>query len=78
MLKGPILKKGVPTEILVTLSANTGKMYINGKKASSNGRMTLNPDDVNATECYLGRGRDGNYFKGAIDKFEVYSVPVKN
>jgi hypothetical protein len=77
-LMGPVLKKGVPTEILVTLSGNTGKMYVNGKTVASNGRMTLNPDDVNATECYLGRGRDGNYFKGMIDMLEVYSVPVKN
>ena len=77
-LKGPALKKGVPTEIMVVLSADTGKMYINDKEVDSNKKMTLNPDDVNATECYLGRDRDGNYFKGAIDKFEIYSVSLKD
>ena len=27
---------------------------------------------------YLARGRDGNYFKGAVDKCEVYSVALPN
>ena len=77
-LKGPALKKGVPTQILVILSEDSGKLFINDKEAASNEKMTLNPDDVNATECYLGRGRKGNYFKGAIDTFEIYSVAIKD
>jgi len=77
-LKGPALKKGIPTQILVILSEDSGKLFINDKEAASNEKMTLNPDDVNATECYLGRGRKGNYFKGAIDTFEIYSVAIKD
>jgi hypothetical protein len=77
-LKGPALKRGVPTEIMVVLSADTGKLFVNDAEVDSHKKMTLNPDDVNATECYLGRGRDGNYFKGAIDTFEIYSVSLKD
>lgn len=77
-LEGPALKQGVPTEILVVLSADTGTLWIDGREVARNEKMTLNPDDVNATECYLGRGRDGDYFRGEIDLFEVYSVALKD
>jgi hypothetical protein len=77
-LKGPALKKGVPAQILVILSEDSGKLYINDKEVASNKKMTLDPDHVNATECYLGRGRNGNYFRGAIDTFEIYSVAIKD
>jgi len=77
-LKGPALKRGVPTEIMVVLSADSGKLFVDDEEVDSNKKMSLNPDDVNATECYLGRGRGGNYFKGAIDAFEIYSVSLKD
>ena len=77
-LNGPALKHGVPTEIMVVLSADTGKLLVNEEEVDENKMMTLNPDDVKATECFLGRAREGKYFKGAIDSFEIYSVPLKD
>ncbi|MBT3296065.1 MAG: hypothetical protein HN919_14535 [Verrucomicrobia bacterium] len=77
-IKGPTLKQGVLTEIMVVLSADSGKLFVDDEEVAGNTEMTLNPDDVNATECYLGRGRGGNYFKGTIDAFEVYSVSLKD
>ncbi len=75
-LEGPPLEAGRPTEILVILSGNTGKLFLDGEEAARNDAMTLNPDDVEATACYLGRGRDGAFFRGEIDNLEIYSVPL--
>jgi hypothetical protein len=77
-IEGPGLKKGVMTEVMVILSADVGLMFIDGKEVGRNDKMTLNPDDINATECYLGRGRNGNYFKGLIDSLEIYSVAQRD
>lgn len=78
VLKGPALKSGKWTELAVVLSGDTGKLVVDGVATDKNSVMTLNPDDINATECYLGRGRTGGYFKGLIDSFEIYSLPLEN
>lgn len=77
-LRGPALKKGEWTELLVVLSEDTGRLFLDGREADRNDAMTWNPDQIKATECYLGRGRSGGYFKGRIDNLEIYSVPLKN
>ncbi len=77
-VQGPALKKNEWTDIMVLLSENTGRLFINDTEVARNGTMTFNPDQIGATACYLGRGRDGGYFKGQIDNFEIYSVPVKD
>jgi len=68
------------THIAVTLSGNTGALYVNGTPVATNTSMTLNPDDCNgpntaaADNCnYIGKGSSGNYFNGQIDEFRVYS-----
>jgi hypothetical protein len=75
---GPALIRGKPTEVMVVLSQDAGMLYIDGKEAARNKAMTLDPDDVNATHCYLGRGLKGNFFTGKIDSLEIYSVPTKD
>ncbi|MFC1601506.1 DUF6055 domain-containing protein [Candidatus Sumerlaeota bacterium] len=75
-IKGPALARGKMTEVMVILSEDMGKLFIDGKEVGRNDKMTFDPDDVEATECYLGRGRDGNFFKGLIDSLEIYSVPA--
>lgn len=62
--------------MMVELSGNTGRLLIDGKEVGRNDNMTLNPDDVGATMCCLGRSKKGDYFKGRIDKFEIYSIPA--
>ncbi len=63
--------------VAVTLSGNTGTLYLNGAQVGQNVAMTLNADDLNAplmeNANYLGRGNSGNYFQGSIDDFRVYS-----
>ena len=78
VLKGPAMKKGVWTEVLVVLSEDTGRLFLDGKEVGRNDTMTWNPDDIKATQCYLGRGRNGDYFKGQIDNLAIYSVPLKD
>jgi hypothetical protein len=77
-LTGPPLKANTPTDLMVVLSSDLAKIFINDKEAAVNRAMSLNPDSIRATECYLGRGRDGEFFKGFIDNFEIYSVPLKD
>jgi len=77
-IEGPGLKEGEMTEIMVILSEDIGMLFVDGKEISRNEKMTLNPDDINATECYLGRGRNGHYFKGQIDSLEIYSVALRD
>ena len=61
-------------EVKVMLSEDTGTLYVNGNAVDENTRMTLNPEDVRATTCYLGRGLSGDYFDGQIDTVSVYSI----
>ncbi len=77
-LTGPPVDTAKPTELMVVLSGDTGKLYHNGMEVAANNKMTLNPEDVDATACYLGRGRKGGFFEGEIDNLEVYSVPLED
>jgi len=38
--------------------------------------MTLRPDSIRATQCYLGRGFKRDWFDGKIDRFTIHSVPL--
>jgi hypothetical protein len=77
VLKG---KHGLPigkwAEANLMLSDDTGMLYVDGRLVAKKDKMTLNPDDIRATTCYLGRGLGGNYFSGLVDSFGVYSVSL--
>ena len=70
-------KTGLPSgqclQVQVMLSGNTGRLFVNGALVDRNDGMTLNPEDIRATICLLGRGLSGNYFEGLIDRFSIYS-----
>ncbi|WP_322923688.1 LamG-like jellyroll fold domain-containing protein [Paenibacillus campi] len=61
--------------VAVTLSGNTGKLYINGKLAGSNEGITLNPHDLMTREAYLGKSRFAAdaYLKGSLDEVNIYN-----
>ncbi len=63
------------THIAVTLSGNTGKLYINGDSVSANTGMTINPSELGATiNNYIGRSQFADpYLKGSIDDFRIYN-----
>ncbi|MCX6343585.1 MAG: DUF6055 domain-containing protein [Armatimonadetes bacterium] len=65
--------------VTVTLSGDTGTMYVNGVQVAANASMTLNPDDCNGANIsgagnlnFLCKGNAGNYFTGQIDDFRIY------
>lgn len=68
------LKKGVWVTAQVVVAGSRATLLLNGVKAAGNDKMTLHPDSIRATQCYLGRGLQGGYFGGLIDRFTVHSV----
>ena len=67
------LKKGVWVTARVVLNGTRATLFLNGVKAAENDKMTLHPDSIRATQCYLGRGLHGGFFGGLIDRFTVHS-----
>jgi hypothetical protein len=77
VLEGPALARDKWAEVMIVLAGDTGKLIIDGAVVATDTAMTLNPEDIGATQCYLGRGREGGYFRGRIDSFEVYTVALE-
>jgi hypothetical protein len=67
---------GVPpdvwTRVQIVLEGSRATLSVNGKKVAEKKSMTLKPDSVGATECYLGRGVNGGYFNGMLDRFTIH------
>ncbi|MFU8871808.1 beta-L-arabinofuranosidase domain-containing protein [Micromonospora sp. SL4-19] len=60
--------------LAVTLSQNTGTLYVNGQQAGQNTNMTLNPSNLgNPGNRWIGRSQYGDPFLDAtIDEFHVF------
>ncbi len=64
--------------VAVTLSGDTGRLYVNGVLVATNAAMTLNPSDIRPTQNFIG---DSQYaadplFNGRIDDFRVYNYAL--
>lgn len=68
------LAEGVWKHVAVTLSGNTGILYVDGAEAARNTNMTLKPSSLGATtQNYIGRSQwNDPYFNGLIDDFRIY------
>lgn len=68
------LAAGVWTHVAVTLSGNTGTLYVNGTAVATNTAMTLRPSSLGATgQNWIGRSQwPDPYFNGRIDDFRLY------
>jgi hypothetical protein len=73
-LSAPALTPGKWTDVTVALRDGVGTLVLDGKVIGNSSSMKLHLDDIRATECLLGGGRKGGYFKGMIDCFMVYAV----
>jgi hypothetical protein len=63
------------SHVAVTLSGNTGTLYVNGQPVGTNTNMTLTPADLGATtQNWIGRSQFGaDPFLGAtVDDFQIY------
>ena len=63
------------SHVAVTLSGNTGTLYVNGQPVGTNPNMTLNPSDLGSTnQNWIGRSQypADPYLAGTVDDFQVY------
>lgn len=74
-LSGPALPTNVWTHVAVTISGDTGKLFVNGAAVATNTGMTINPGDVGTKFNYLGRSRFSAdpLFTGRFDDFRFVS-----
>ena len=74
-LNGPAFPVGVWTHVAVTISGDTGKLFVDGAPVATNTSMTINPIDVGTKYNYLGRSRftADPLFGGRFDDFRFVS-----
>jgi hypothetical protein len=73
------LSAGVWYHVAVTLSGNTGILYVNGVAVGTNSAMTLTPSSLGTTaNNYIGRSQYSAdpYLNGVIDEFRIYGVAL--
>jgi O-glycosyl hydrolase len=74
-LDGPVLSAGTWYHVAITLSGNTGTLYVNGAVAATNTSMTIHPASLGTTtQNFLGKSQYSDPgFQGSIDDFRIYS-----
>jgi glucuronoarabinoxylan endo-1,4-beta-xylanase len=68
------LATGAWTHVAVTLSGNTGILYVNGGEVGRNSSMSLTPDSLGVTtQNYIGKSQYADpYLDGRVDDFRIY------
>lgn len=75
-LNGPALSTGQWYHVAITLTGDTGTMYLNGTPVATNTNMTASPSDLGfTTQNYLGHSQYAADppLRGRIDDFRIYS-----
>jgi hypothetical protein len=63
------------SHVAVTLSGNTGTLYVNGQPVATNTNMTITPADLgNTTQNWIGRSQfiADPYLAATVDDFQIY------
>jgi hypothetical protein len=62
------------SHVAVTVSGNTGTLYLNGTPVATNANMTLHPSNLgNTNQNWIGRSQFGDPFLNAtVDDFQIY------
>jgi hypothetical protein len=62
------------SHVAVTLSGQTGTLYVNGSAVATNTNMTLDPSDLGTTDQnWIGRSQYGDpLLNGSVDDFQIY------
>lgn len=63
-------------ELSLVLSGDTGILQVDGKTVARGNGITLNPDDLRAATCLVGRSLEGDFFAGELEDVSIYSVPL--
>lgn len=75
-LSAPALVKDRPTKVGVMMSGDIAKLFVDDVMVAERKDMTLHPDDIRATRCYLGGGFKGDPFGGTIHRFTIHSIAL--
>ena len=71
------LATGKWVHLAVTLSGDTGTLYVNGVAVATNTGMTFNPGDFKPAVNYLGKSQFADpLFNGRIDDFRIYNYAL--
>lgn len=74
-LVAPALTPETWVRLVVVLNGEQSKLFVDGAQVAVNERMSLRPDDLEATRGWLGRGRAGGWFHGLVASCQVYVLP---
>ena len=79
-INGPVLSPGAWHHVAVTLSGNTGTLYVDGAAVGTNSSMTLKPSSLGSTtQNYIGKSQwPDPYLNGRVDDFRIYSRALTN
>ncbi|QNU68190.1 M6 family metalloprotease domain-containing protein [Ruminiclostridium herbifermentans] len=75
-INAPEIETGVWKHITVTLSGNTGILYVDGVEVARNDKMTLNPTSIGSTtQNYIGKSQFDHdpYLNGIVDDFKIFN-----
>lgn len=73
-LHAPALAPGVWTHVAVTITGDTGKLFVNGSLVNTNAAMTLNPSQIGTETNYLGKSQFPDpLFAGQLDDVRFFN-----
>jgi putative glycosyl hydrolase/concanavalin A-like lectin/glucanase superfamily protein/putative Ig domain-containing protein len=79
VLDAPALPIGQWHHIAVTLSGNTGSLYVDGVQAATSDDITIHPSDFKPAQNYIGKSQYPDpLFNGRIDEFLIYNYPLSH